>query len=303
MELFKDFDFKALEDPRYSEDSVRETIVKPILEKLGYQPDGKNKMLAGKSLTHPFVYIGTRQHKVSSVPDYLSQVKDTYLFTLDAKAPHADIRKGTHVEQAFSYAIHPEIRTFFYGLCNGKEICIYKWTKIEPVLTIPVAQLDKRWDELQQLVSPAALTISHLTDFLPDFGLSFLKTGAEKNSEFHFAGTWVNLVARVDDDTYTLTSVIGGEDDAYLGSFYFSAGQFEQFLSCIPERVREQVTTAVSEQPYFIVFTREDSFELIIHARFSGVIRTNEDEQYFPLTVINFAPVLDGKQITDGIPQ
>ncbi len=39
----------------------------------------------------------------------------------------------------------------------------------------------------------------------------------------------------------------------------------------------------------FIVFTREDSFELIIHARFSGVIHTNEDEQYFPLTVINFA--------------
>ncbi len=300
MKLFKDLDIRALENSDYSEDSVRENIVIPILERLGYGAVGENKIVKGKALAYPFVYIGSRQHKVNGVAAYVLQVGETNVFTLDAKAFNADIRKGTYVEQAFSYAIHPEIRTFFYGLCTGKEICIYKWTKTEPVLAIPLTDLDKRWDELYRLLSPAALTKSHQADFLPDFGLSFLKIGADKNTEFDFAGTWVNLVAKVDENTFTLTSVIGGEDDAYLGSFNFPKNLYEQFLSCVPAGVKNKVSTALSEEPYFIVFTKEDNFELIIHARFSEGIRTNEDEQYFPLTVTSFEPVLGGAHFIDG---
>lgn len=303
MKLFKDFDFSVIEAPGYTEDSVREDIVNPILERLGYRAAGDNRIIKTKALSHPFVYIGTEQQKVSLIPDYLLQVNETNVFTLEATAPRADIRRGPAVEQAFSYAIHPEIRTLFYGLCNGREICVYKWTKIEPVLAIPIADLDQRWDELYRLLNPSALRKSHLHDFLPDFGLSFLKMGADTNTEFDFAGTWVNLVARVDAHTFTLTSVIGGEDDAYLGSFNFPHDLYEQFLSCVPAAIREKVSTAVSEEPYFIVFTKADNFELIIHARFSAGIQTNEDEQYFPLTVLRFEPVLGGEHIIDGIAQ
>jgi hypothetical protein len=88
MKLFKDYDFCALDDPDYKEDAVREDIVTPILKRLGYQPTGENKMIRTKSLTHPFVYIGTKKHKVNIIPDYLLQVSSTYVFTLDAKAPN-----------------------------------------------------------------------------------------------------------------------------------------------------------------------------------------------------------------------
>lgn len=294
MKLFRDFDFGALEDPQYREDSVREQIVMPVLEKLGYQPDGENRMIRSKALSHPFVYVGTNQQKVSIIPDFLLQGKEKNLFTLTATAPDADIRKGAVVAQAFSYAIHPEIRTFFYGLCNGREICIYKWTKTEPVLTIPVTQLEQRWDELSRLVSPQALTKSHFSDFLPDFGLSYLKMGMDKTADFQFAGTWVNLVARVDERTYTLTSEIGGEEEAYMGSFNFSKDLFAQFISCVPATVREKVSSALSEEPFLIVFTREDNFDLIIHARLSERLQSNEDEQYLPLKVVRFEPVLEG---------
>jgi hypothetical protein len=150
-------------------------------------------------------------------------------------------------EQAFAYAIHPEIRTFFYGLCNGRELCVYKWTRVEPVLAIPVTDLDARWEELVGLLGPQALTKSHLSDFLPDFGLSYLKLGGDRNAVFDFAGTEVNLVARVDENTFTLTSVIGGEDDAYLGSFNFPRSLYEEFLSCVPAGAHDKVRTALSE--------------------------------------------------------
>ncbi len=297
MHLFKDFDFTVLEDPAYSEDSVRENMATPILRELGYGTAGPHRILPAKAITHPFVYLGNTQHEITIIPDYLLQVNGANGFTLGVTAPSTDIRKGEVVEQAFGYAIHPEVRTFFYGLCNGRELCIYKWTRVEPVLALPVRDLAGRWDELVRLVGPAALGKSHhAADFLPDFGLSYLKLGADRNAEFDFVGTWVNLVAKVNDNTFTLTSVIGGEDDAYLGSFNFPRDLYPQFLACVPAGMQEKVTTAVSEEPYFIVFTREDNLELIIHARFDGGFRTNEEEQYFPLTVTDFKPVLGGQQ-------
>ena len=298
MNLFKDFDFRALETPNYTEDSVRENIVNPILQKLGYGASGLHQIIPAKAVANPFVYLGSTQHRVTILPDYLLQVGGTNAFTLGVTAPSVNIHRGEVVEQAFAYAIHPEIRTFFYGLCNGRELCVYKWTRVEPVLAIPVADLHSRWEELARLLGPQALAKSHLVeDFLPDFGLSYLKLGADRNAEFDFAGTEVNLVARVDENTFTLTSIIGGEDDAYLGSFNFPRDRYEEFLLCVPPIAQDKVRTAISEEPYFIVFTKEDNFELIIRARLGGGIHTNEDEQYFPLTVTGFEPVLGGEQM------
>jgi hypothetical protein len=301
MNLFSDFDFRALENPGYSEDSVRKNIVLPILQTLGYGTTGPHQLNPAKALTDPFVYLGSTQHKVSITPDYLLQANGTNVFALGATAPTVNIHRGEVVEQAFAYALHPEIRTFFYGLCNGRELCVYKWTRVEPVLAIPVADLPARWEELAGLVGPQALTKPHLVDFLPDFGLSYLKLGADRNAGFVFAGAEVNLVARVDENTFTLTSVIGGEDDAYLGSFNFTRDRYEAFLSCLPAGVRDKVRTAISEEPYFIVFTREDNVELIIHAQLGGGIRTNEDEQYYPLAVTGFEPVLGGEQVSGAL--
>ena len=296
MNLFTDFDFRALDNPGYSEDSVRQNIVLPILQTLGYGSTGPHQLIQGQGLSNPFVYLGSTQHKVNIIPDYLLRANGSSGFTLGATAPSANIHRGEVVEQAFAYAIHPEIRAFFYGLCNGRELCVYKWTLVEPVLAIPVADLPARWEELAGLLGPQALSKAHVADFLPDFGLSYLKLGADRNAQFDFVGAEANLVARVDENTFTLTSVIGGEDDAYLGSFNFPRDLYPQFLACVPAGMREKVTTAVSEEPYFIVFTREDNLELIIHARFDGGFRTNEEEQYFPLTVTDFKPVLGDQQ-------
>jgi hypothetical protein len=110
MNLFSDFDFSLLDSPSFKEDSVREELILPILKALGYAPSGKNKIHRSKTVSHPFVKVGTKRRKLTNYPDYLLEVRDKYVWVLDAKAPDEEIKSGEHVEQTYFYAIHPEIR-------------------------------------------------------------------------------------------------------------------------------------------------------------------------------------------------
>src|SRR4029434_5081405 len=108
--MFEDFDFSVLADPSYKEDSVREDLVAPLLKAVGFQPVGKHRMQRSQALTHPFVMIGSQKRKVHIVPDYTLWCDDQAVLVLDAKRPSESLVKSDHVEQAFSYAIHPEVR-------------------------------------------------------------------------------------------------------------------------------------------------------------------------------------------------
>ena len=51
---------------------------------------------------------------------------------LDAKRPSEEIVNSVHVEQAYSYAIHPEVRCKIYGLCNGRQLSLFHTERAEP---------------------------------------------------------------------------------------------------------------------------------------------------------------------------
>lgn len=105
--MFKNFNFSILNDPEFKEDSVREEIILPILQALGYSATGKYRIIRSKTLDHPYVMIGCKKRKTSIIPDYLFKLDDRYGFVLDAKAPSETIYKSRNVEQVYSYAIHP----------------------------------------------------------------------------------------------------------------------------------------------------------------------------------------------------
>ena len=106
--IFSDFDFTLLDSPDFKEDSVREELILPMLQALGYASSGDNKILRSKSVSHNVVTIGSKQHKLTSIPDYLFEVAGKYAWVLDAKAPNEDIKAGKNVEQAYFYAIHSD---------------------------------------------------------------------------------------------------------------------------------------------------------------------------------------------------
>jgi len=290
--MLDNFDFDILNDPDFKEDSVREEIIAPILKELGYKASGENRIIRSKKLTHPFVYIGSTKKQVYIIPDYLLEIQGKYSLILDAKAPNEDILRGKNLEQAYCYSIHPEIRVKYYCLCNGRELTVFDVSKVEPILYIKTTEIKDRWKEVYNTLSPLALTKPHLLGFYPDFGLSLLKSGWSEISEFHFVGAWANLVARLEDKKYTFFSNLKfGESDSYAASFDFSDDLYENFLEAVADDQKEEIRRNLSRQPYSIGFTKQTTFEIIIHAKFGTEVITNEDESYLPFEVLKFEPM------------
>jgi len=152
--LFKDFDFQLLNSGEFKEDAVREELINPILKQLGYKAYGHNRIVYSKTLSHPFVKIGSQRRQINIVPDYLFEINGKYSWVLDAKAPNENIISGENIEQVYSYSIHPDIQTDIFALCNGKEFAAYSKEKREPLLFFQLSEIDKHWDEILKLLSP-----------------------------------------------------------------------------------------------------------------------------------------------------
>ena len=123
--MFPNFDKRLLNDPEFKEDAVREVIIAPILSRLGYHPIGKNRIIRSKSLVHPFIWIGTKKHPVTIIPDYTLLEENRPILVLDAKSPVESVTSKANVQQAYSYAIHPEIRSEHFALCNGRRLAVF----------------------------------------------------------------------------------------------------------------------------------------------------------------------------------
>ncbi|MBN1253631.1 MAG: type I restriction enzyme HsdR N-terminal domain-containing protein [Bacteroidales bacterium] len=152
--FYKDFDFQLLNSEEFKEDAVREELINPILKSLGYKAYGHNKIIYSKTLAHPFVKIGSKKRQINIVPDYLFEINGKYSWVLDAKAPNENILSGDHIEQVYSYAIHPDIHADIFALCNGKEFAAFKKNEKEPLLFFQLSEIDQHWDEIQKLLSP-----------------------------------------------------------------------------------------------------------------------------------------------------
>jgi 16S rRNA G966 N2-methylase RsmD len=154
---FTDFDFSLLDSPDFKEDSVREDIVTPILKALGYSRSGENQILSSKKLTHPFVQSGAgKRRHIVNYPDYLLKVNNKFVVALDAKAPNENITSGANVEQAYFYAIHPEIRASLFALCNGRELVVFSISEKTPLIHFRIEEIPKHWGELEALLGPDA---------------------------------------------------------------------------------------------------------------------------------------------------
>ena len=167
MNLFPNFDFSLLGSPEFKEDSVREALISPMLHALGYSDSGTHKIIRSKGLANPFVKMGSKKHKITLIPDYLLTVDGNYAWVLDAKGPNEPVTSGDHVEQVYSYAIHPDVRVNFYALCNGREFVLYQIGVQEAILYFQLSEINPYWLQLQQLLSPSAFQKRLVKDKAP----------------------------------------------------------------------------------------------------------------------------------------
>lgn len=292
--IFGNFDFAMLEDPDFKEDSVREEIVVPLLTALGYSAAPPHKIIRSRRLEHPFVYIGSIRKPITIIPDYLLQRDSTNTWILDAKAPDEIIDSGKNVEQAFSYAIHKDVRVPLFALCNGRRLTVYHISHWPALLDIDLKEIESHWGELFSLLSTRSVWPGGIpVGFRPDFGLAVKMSGLDvKNGEkvvMAFASFNVRTIAKVDEDTYSVNAVCGlPEEGEFMATFDFPMVVYKQFLSVLSADTAAEVTRALHSQPFVFTVPPEGLFIVGAVAELGDTVYSNENESYCPLIASEF---------------
>ncbi|HEX9201247.1 MAG TPA: hypothetical protein VF865_16935 [Acidobacteriaceae bacterium] len=248
--MFPNFEFSALDDPTFKEDAVREEIIAPILRRAGYRATGPLRVQRSQTLKHPFVMIGSKKHPVTIIPDYTLFHNDRMLMILDAKRPSEGIVNSVNVEQAYSYAIHPDVRCKVYGLCNDRQLSLFHTERYKPILVIDTSEINERWEDVSKLFSPAVLETPEIIDFHPDFGLHANKAGIPEGTLLSFVGYHLQLVQKLDQHFWTVTSTCSVNEREYMISFDMDDYALDKVLLGLPVEHRIRVREALNRGPF-----------------------------------------------------
>jgi hypothetical protein len=292
--IFMGFDFTLLNDPEFGEDSVREELIVPLLIALGYSASPPYRIIRSRKLEHPFVYFGTVRKGITIIPDYLLERDGEYAWILDAKGPREDIDTGKNVEQAYSYAMHRDVRVPLYGLCNGRRLVVFHVSQASPVIDISLPDIETIWPTILKILGCKSAWPNKLRpDFRPDMGLALVKAGLvhapDGKKFFHmFMSLILTMVARIEDGVYSVNAVCDPTEESLLLTFDFGQEKYEGFLAALPGSLQESVKTALTRQPYRVFFERSKAPFMTIAAQVGDTVFTNEDESYCPFKVETF---------------
>ena len=112
-------------------------------------------------MQHPFLKIGSNKKiAIKLIPDYSLKVEDNFAWVLDAKAPNESVTNDENIEQVYSYATHPEIRSTYFALCNGLRFSLYRRESTnEPILEFALTDIEHRWKDLKLYLSPDSFQV------------------------------------------------------------------------------------------------------------------------------------------------
>jgi len=143
-----------------NETDVRETIVRPLIERLGYRHGTDANIITEKTLRYEKAFLGRKNPKkdppLVGRADYICEVVSFGRWVVEVKAPTESVSQDA-VEQAHTYASHPEIAATFFLVTNGRTFQLYETSKLlEPALAWEYEDEDYNWLRLFNLLSPDA---------------------------------------------------------------------------------------------------------------------------------------------------
>jgi hypothetical protein len=143
-----------------NETDVREVIVRPLLERLGYRHGTDATILTEKTLRYDRSFLGRKKPKkdppLTGRADYICEVISFGRWVIEVKSPSEELSQDT-VEQAHTYAMHPEIAASFFLITNGRCFRLYETAKLErPALEWGFEDEGDNLLRLFNILSPAA---------------------------------------------------------------------------------------------------------------------------------------------------
>jgi hypothetical protein len=281
--ILEHFDHKLLENPEFKEDSVREEIVVPIIKGLGYSANKPNQIIRSRNLIHPFVAIGSQKKKIYIIPDYLFEVDEKPTWILDAKSPSESIIKSKNIEQAYSYAMHPEVRARFFSLCNGREFVLYSVDDFKPLLQFPMQALPLYWENMKAILAPENIFSKSRLDYKKDLGLHLKRLGFDKSTILFFPQIPITNLSQLDNDMFTIN--VGGaklNNTTYVATFDFHLDVFKQLKGKIPDDGFEMLLTRKKEKRLSLQFP-DRAYMVNIECEIGQTLAENDKEIFLPL--------------------
>jgi len=296
--FFGDFDFGCVDDPEYKEDAVREDIIAPLLRSIGYSPSGPNKIIRSRTLTHPYVLFGSKKRKINIIPDYVLEVEDKPCFVLDAKAPSQEITQGDNVAQAYSYAIHPEVRAWNYGLCNGRSLALFEVNSITPKHVYDLTALnDTTLLDINQKLNPRTIKGNQILDYDLDGGtyLHFVMD-IPLTMDLYFTDVLIPILGMITDDHYTVNVVCTDMADRDLMlTFDFDKTLLTKLFGQMSPVAADAIRQSLKSQP-FTYNNNTDPPSTHIRCRLTAEPQfSRTGEMFFPLRVTDFPQQIENK--------
>lgn len=283
--ILENFDFSLLNNPEFKEDSVREEIINPLLKELGYSSSKPHQIIRSRNLVHPFVSIGSQKRQINIIPDYLFEVDEKPMWILDAKSPPEEILKSKNVEQAYSYAIHSEVRVRFFALCNGKEFVLYNISEIKPILHFEIQALPLYLESLRNILSPKNVIREDNLQFAKDLGLHLKRLGFEEFNSLFFPKVPIMNIAQLGKNMFTINA--GGlqlDDNRYVASFDFDYDVFKQLKGKIPDIAFEKLSIRNGSERLALSFA-EIAYYVSLDCQIGDKLEENDKEIFLPLKV------------------
>ncbi|MEJ2436835.1 MAG: type I restriction enzyme HsdR N-terminal domain-containing protein [Sulfurovaceae bacterium] len=160
--LFESINFKNL-----NETDIREEILAPLIKKLGYRSGSKHNVIREQSLRYPRIFMGRKDAKKDPIlrgkADYILEANSNVRWVIEAKAPDVKLDLDA-IEQAYTYANHPEVRAVYFSLCNGKEFLVFQTNqgpKHKPILDLVYEKLEDKYRIIANLLSPNSIIRDH----------------------------------------------------------------------------------------------------------------------------------------------
>ncbi len=144
-----------------NETDVREIIVRPLLERLGYAHGTAANIRTEVPLRYERAFLGrkkpTKDPALAGRADYICEVVSFGRWCVEVKAPGESLTQDD-VEQAHTYSAHPEISASYFLLTNGREFKLFATGSLGvPVLRWEYEQTDRVFMNLINIVGPEAI--------------------------------------------------------------------------------------------------------------------------------------------------
>jgi hypothetical protein len=215
------------------------------------------------------------------------EVNGKNAWILEAKAPNESVVKSAHVEQAYSYAIHSEIRVKYFALCNGKEFALYAIGEPKMlVLHFPIQALPRYWEMIKSRLAPDKVYLS-TKKINKDLGLHLKRLGFTNFESIVFIKVLAPFIARMGPDLFSFSSGTTSEGEVYCATFDFNLATANQLKGLIPQAGFDILMKPFDGTISKIVFG-DTNISFNINAIIGEKLEENEDEIFLPLKLKNF---------------